>query len=152
MNGTANGWTNSIDRNTLMVNRISDATDGYTNASNVFVPWGGLGDSFSLKVDTATQFKWIDQFGSTISERRPAMTNGYLKRYSGTWWTGSLTNSNYTKLDDNFDNNERRLFTWQWNGHSGYHGWSAGQTVGAGKGFMAGNEGHAIQFVQLWAR
>ena len=153
MNGTANGWTNSNDRNMLVANRISDATDGYTNASNVFVPWGGIGDSFTIKVDNATQFKWVDQFGATgTGDRRPTVANGYLKRYSGTWTTGSLTNSTYAQLLDNFDNDARRLFTWQWGSHGGNHGWSAGQSIGAGKGFMAGNEGHAIQFVQLWAR
>lgn len=153
MNGTANGWMNSNDRNVLLANRISNATDGYTNTNNVFVPWGGIGDSFTIKVDTSTQFKWIDQFGATgAGDRRPTVANGYLKRYSGTWLSGSVTNDSYTHLLDNFDNDARRLFTWQWGSHGGYHGWSAGQSIGAGKGFMAGNEGHAIQFVQLWAR
>ena len=152
MNGSANGWTNSSARNYLVVNRINNALDGYTNANNVFVPYGGIGDSFSLKVETDTQFKWIDQFGSTGQNRFPQMANGTLKRYSGSWLGGSLTNSGYVRLLDNFDNDARRLFTWQWDGHQGNHGWSAGQNIGAGQGFLAGNENHAIQFVQLWAR
>lgn len=152
MNGSANGWTNSSSRNYLVVNRINNALDGYTNGSNVFVPYGGVGDSFSLKVETDTQFKWIDQFGSTGQNRFPQMANGTLKRFSGTWLGGSLTNNALVRLFDNFENDARRLFTWQWDGHQGNHGWSAGQNIGAGQGFVAGNEGHALQFVQLWAR
>lgn len=148
MNGTANGWTNGNPSNYIIANRISNANDGY----------GGVGDSWKIKVTNDSMFKWINQFGSAQTDQYGANTGyGDLQRWSSDWLSGTQTfDFTNVRFNDTCDiacyNDERRLFSWHWSGHDVYHGWSAGASMGIGNGFMNGGEGHAIQFVQLWAR
>ena len=144
MNGTATGWNNSDPNNHLIVNRIADAEDGL----------GGVGDSWRIKVTGDPTFKWVNQFGSTIMNWQfPG--NGEMSRFSDLWMAGSQTGTSTSQaLSDTVignltGNDGTRLFTWTWDGHAGRHGWSAGWGENRG---MAGNSGHAIQFVQVWAR
>jgi uncharacterized protein YjdB len=145
MNGTANGWDNAKSTNYMLVNRIANAEDGL----------GGVGDSLAMKVTSSTSFAWVNQFGSATLGYNDWDAIGNISRYSSTWLTGNKTYEiTSVKLRDTLyqggENNAERLFTWFWDGHSGYHGWSAGQYVTTGFTGSAGD--HAIQFVQLWAR
>lgn len=143
MNGTASGWQSGNANNYLIANRISNATDGYS----------GIGDSFSLKVTNTTTFTWINQFGRAVNNDSAASTGtGSITRYTGTWLSGSNSGSSTTFIDNDFgsSNGTGRLFTWHWGSHGVYHGWSSGSTET--RGFQNTTEGHAIQFVQLWAR
>ncbi len=144
MNGTTSGWTNGNANNYLVANRISNAADGYS----------GIGDSFYHKITNQAQFAWVNQFGSATPVDGPSHTgSGVNRRYAGTWLSGGQTAgdvSGFTDNDFNSNNGTARLFTWHWSGHGAFHGWSSGSSEG--RGFQNGNEGHAIQFVQLWAR
>jgi len=143
MNGTANGWDNSNNNNYLVVNRISNASDGYS----------GIGDSFYFKVTNESTFKWIAQFGRADDNQTTYTGSGVNRRYNSTWLTGGQYGSTSSTFSDNYyggNNSTNRLFTWHWTGHNVYHGWSSGQSEN--RGFVYSNEGHAIQFVQLWAR
>lgn len=143
MNGTANGWTNFDGDNFLVANRISDATDGYS----------GIGDSFYHKITNQSTFAWINQFGSTPVDTQPASGSGVNMRFPGIWLSGARTSTPVTSFSDNdfgSGNGTARLFTWHWSGHGAFHGWSSGSSES--RGFQNGTEGHAIQFVQLWAR
>ncbi len=144
MNGTSNGWDNTKPTNFMIANRINNATDGY----------GGIGDSWKIKIASANSFTWIDQFGSSTGAYNafPAQS-GDISRYTSSWLGGDLTGSLASvQIQDIYvwGNNDRRMFNGYWDGHQGHHGWSAGNLVTAG--FQAGSERHAIQFVQLWAR
>ena len=143
MNGTVNGWANPNPNNFLIANRLNNANDGY----------GGIGDSWKIKITNETSFKWINQFGSTGMNAQSQTGYGEVERWDGTWLSGSRTYSwNNMRINDMGDNDGRRLFTWHWDGHGDYHGWSAGHNIGQSGGFLNGGEGHALQFVQLWAR
>ena len=144
MNGTSSGWDATKSSNYLVANRINDALDGY----------GGVGDSWKIKVTSATAFSWIDQLGSTSLWYGQMGTTADIVRYPSTWMGGTATLTRTSaRIQDTMDldgqNNEQRLFTWKWDGLGGNHGWAAGSGVTAG--FHTGNT-HAIQFVQLWAR
>lgn len=143
MNGTANGWNSSSTDNYLVVNRIDNATDGYQ----------GVGDSFYFKVTNEVNFKWVAQFGRADLNNQTVSGTGVNKRYYSTWHTGGQYGSQSSSFVDNYNslgNGTPRLFTWHWDGHGVYHGWSSGD--GENRGFQNGTESHAIQFVQLWAR
>ena len=143
MGGSANGWTNLNPDNYIIANRISNANDGY----------GGVGDSWKIKITNESQFKWVNQFGATGMNQQPHTGYGAVERWDSLWMAGSRTYSwDNIRLLDMGENDARRYFTWHWDGHGAYHGWSAGANAGTGYGFMNGGEGHAIQFVQLWAR
>ncbi len=141
MNGTANGWVNANSNNYLIANRIATATDGL----------GGVGDSWKIKITNQTQFKWIRQFGDATVNTQASTGTGIVQRWDALWLGG---NRNYdwvdVRVNDLGENDARRLFTWHWDGHGDYHGWSAGSSEN--RGFMNGSEAHPIQFVQLWAR
>ena len=139
MNGTADGWTNGDVKNYLVANRISTATDSY----------GGVDDSFKIKVTSSNRFSWVSQFGAASGS---PSASGSISRYSSLWMAGDITGPSSTFGDNYFTscNCTGRLFTWQWDGHAAYHGWSSGQTEF--RGFMDNGEGHAIQFTQLWLR
>ena len=146
MNGTSNGWDNTKSSNFVVANRISNALDGY----------GGIGDSWKIKVKSSSAFTWINQLGTSTLDYRQIQTTGDISRYASTWMTGSETLSRTgVNIQDTMDfdgkDNQERLFTWLWNSHGGYHGWAAGATVGSSSGFSVGGS-HAFQFVQLWAR
>ena len=139
MNGTANGWTNGDANNYMVANRIANATDGFA----------GVGDSFKIKVTSSTRFTWISQFGAATGAPNGS---GSITRYLNEWMTGATLGPS-TTFSDNYWNScncTSRLFTWQWDGHGSYHGWSSGQSEF--RGFQNTNEGHAIQFTQLWLR
>lgn len=143
MNETTSGWTNGNANNYMVVNRINNATDGYS----------GIGDSFYHKITNQAQFSWVNQFGSTPTDQQPASGTGVNRRYAGTWLSGGQTSSDVSGFKDNdfgSNNGTARLFTWHWSGHGSLHGWSSGSTEGRGQ--QNGSEGHALQFVQLWAR
>jgi hypothetical protein len=143
MNGTTSGWTNGNANNYMVVNRISNATDGFS----------GIGDSYYHKVTNQAQFNWVNQFGSTPTDQQPATGTGVNRRYAGIWLTGGQTAgdaSNFIDNDFGSNNGTARLFTWHWSGHGALHGWSSGSTEFRGQ--QNGSEGHALQFVQLWAR
>ena len=145
MNGSTSGWTNSSPDNYLIANRITDATDNL----------GGVGDSWKIKITNESQFKWVNQFGATGTDQQPHTGYGQVERRESLWLSGSRTQiwDNIQVLDMySAGNDGTRLFTWHWGSHGEYHGWSAGAGAGNGYGFMNGGEGHAIQFVQLWAR
>jgi hypothetical protein len=145
MNGSASGWTNSSPDNYLIANRITDAADNL----------GGVGDSWKIKITNESQFKWVNQFGATGTDQQPHTGYGQVERRESLWLSGSRTQiwDNIQVLDMySAGNDGTRLFTWHWSSHGDYHGWSAGAGAGNGYGFMNGGEGHAIQFVQLWAR
>jgi hypothetical protein len=112
-----------------------------------------VGDSWKIKITNETAFKWIDQFGSAGMNAQSQTGYGKVERWDNSWLSG---NRNYIwdniRINDMGDNDGRRLFTWHWDGHGAYHGWSAGHNIGQSGGFLNGNEGHALQFVQLWAR
>jgi hypothetical protein len=143
MNGTTSGWTNSNPRNYMVVNRISNATDGFS----------GIGDSYYHKVTNQAQFSWVNQFGSTPTDQQIASGTGVNQRYPSIWLAGAQTAGNASSFIDNdfgSGNSTARLFTWHWSGHGALHGWSSGSSEFRGQ--QAGSEGHALQFVQLWAR
>ena len=143
MNGTTSGWTNGNANNYMVANRISNASDGYS----------GIGDSFYHKVTNQAQFAWVNQFGSTPTDQQPATGTGVNRRYAGTWLSGGQTSGDASNFIDNdfaSSNGTARLFTWHWSGHGPWHGWSSGSTEN--RGLQNGSEGHALQFVQLWAR
>lgn len=144
MNGTANGWQNGNANNYLVVNRISNATDGYS----------GIGDSLYHKITNQSQFAWINQFGSRTTDNSSAATGtGTNSRYNSIWHGGGQYGSSESTFNDNYyggPNSTNRSFTWKWGGHGGFHGWSSGN--GETRGFQNSSESHAIQFVQLWAR
>jgi hypothetical protein len=143
MNSSASGWTNSSPDNYLIANRINNANDGY----------GGVGDSWKIKITNETQFKWMGQFGDTGMNAQSNTGYGQVQRWGDTWLSGSNTYSwDNMRVNDMGDNDGRRMFNWHWDGHGDYHGWSAGAGTGAGYGFMNGGEQHPLQFVQLWAR
>ena len=143
MNGTANGWQNANANNYLIVNRINNASDGYN----------GIGDSYYHKITNQTAFAWINQFGSTGVDSQTASGTGVNRRYAGTWLSGGQTSTDASGFNDNdfgSGNGTARLFTWHWSGHGAYHGWSTGSSDS--RGFLNASEGHALQFVHLWAR
>ena len=143
MNESTSGWNNSNSRNYMVVNRISNATDGFS----------GIGDSFYHKVTNQAQFSWVNQFGSTPNDQQIASGTGVNRRFNSTWLGGGQYGSDGSNFIDNYyggGNDTNRLFTWHWTGHANLHGWSSGSTEFRGQ--MAGSEGHALQFVQLWAR
>jgi hypothetical protein len=144
MNGTANGWQNGNADNYLVINRISNSSDGY----------GGIGDSLYFKVTNQTQFVWAGQFGSASTDNPSAASgSGTNKRFNSTWHSGGQygnTESGFSDIYYGGPNSTNRSFTWKWSGHAGYHGFSSGN--GETRGFQAGSESHAIQFVQIWAR
>jgi hypothetical protein len=144
MNGTASGWQSGNANNYLIGNRIGNAADGL----------GGVGDSFYLKVTNSNTFTWINQFGrAAVGDSNTASTGtGTITRYSGSWLGGTNSGSSSTFIDNDFgsNNGSGRIFTWHWGSHGVFHGWSSGSTEL--RGFQNTNEGHAIQFVQLWAR
>jgi hypothetical protein len=143
MNGTSTGWQNANTNNYLVVNRINNATDGY----------GGIGDSFYHKITNQSAFAWVNQFGSSPTDVQNAAGTGVNQRYASTWLSGGQVASTVSGFNDNdfgSGNGTGRLFTWHWSGHGVNHGWSSGSTET--RGFQNGSEGHAIQFVQLWAR
>ena len=141
MNGTTNGWMNSNPNNFMIANRINNANDGY----------GGVGDSWKIKITNETAFKWIAQFGDTGMNAQASTGYGQVQRWDNSWLSGSQTYSwDNIRLNDMGDNDSRRMFNWHWDGHGNYHGWSAGNSEN--RGFMNGGENHPLQFVQLWAR
>ena len=143
MSGTANGWKNFDGDNYLVVNRISNATDGYS----------GIGDSFYHKITNQSAFAWVNQFGSTPVDAQPATGTGVNRRFPSIWLGGAQTSTDVSGFIDNdfaSGNGTARLFTWHWSGHGAFHGWSSGNSEG--RGFQNTTENHAIQFVQLWAR
>jgi hypothetical protein len=143
MNGTTSGWTNSNPNNYMVVNRINNATDGFS----------GIGDSYFHKVTNQAQFLWVNQFGSTPTDNAIQSGTGINRRYPGIWLTGAQTAgdaSNFIDNDFGSGNGTARLFTWHWSGHGALHGWSSGASEFRGQ--QNGSEGHALQFVQLWAR
>ena len=88
MNGTANGWTNVNPNNALIVNRISNANDGYggvgdswkikvTNDSDVFVV-GGLQTSSSVIQLTGTNNVGADSLNNIWINAGSSTTNSYL--------------------------------------------------------------------------
>jgi hypothetical protein len=143
MNGTTSGWTNGNARNYMVVNRISNATDGFS----------GVGDSYYHKITNQAQFSWVNQFGSTPNDQQIASGTGVIRRFGSIWLGGSQISGDASVFRDNdfgSNNGTGRLFTWHWTGHGALHGWSSGSSEFRGQ--MSGNEGHALQFVQLWAR
>ena len=141
MNGTSDGWMNLNVNNYLIANRINNANDGY----------GGVGDSWKIKITNETKFKWIAQFGDTGMNAQASTGYGQVQRWDNSWLSGSQTYSwDNIRLNDMGDNDSRRMFNWHWDGHGNYHGWSAGNSEN--RGFMNGGENHPLQFVQLWAR
>lgn len=145
MNGTANGWKNFDGDNFLVANRISNATDGYS----------GIGDSATIKVTNETNFKWVNQIGTTPTDSGTNTGTGNMTAYTSIWGGGStrsgaITGASFRDNDFGSSNSTGRWFTWHWSGHGVYHGWSSGN--GETRGFQNGSESHAIQFVQLWAR
>lgn len=144
MNGTSAGWQNGNNQNYLVVNRISNAQDGLS----------GIGDSLYFKVTNQTTFSWVNQFGSAIQNNSTAATGtGVNIRYNSVWHGGGQYGSQESSFNDNYyggPNSTNRSFTWWWSGHGNFHGWSSGNTET--RGFQNGTEGHALQFVQLWAR
>lgn len=143
MNGTASGWQNANANNYLVVNRISNANDGYS----------GVGDSYYHKVTNQATFAWVNQFGSTPDNANSATGTGVNRRYASTWLSGLQVSTDSSGFGDNdfgSGNGTGRLFTWHWTGHGAFHGWSSGNSEG--RGFQNTTENHAIQFVQLWAR
>lgn len=147
MNGTANGWNNSDANNYMIANRISDATDGYS----------GVGDSAYMKVTNQTDFRWINQFGRAQTQDSSGNMNGIgnMTAWTGIWLSGSqrpgsFVGGSFADNDFGSGNGTGRWFMWWWSGHGSNHGWSSGSTEL--RGFQNTSEGHAIQFVQLWAR
>ena len=146
MNGTANGWDNSRADNFMVANRINNAQDGR----------GGTGDSAYMKVTNQTTWAWVNQFGASQTDRSgDSSGRGAMTAWTGTWLSGStrpgaFTNGNFIDNDFGSGNGTGRWFMWHWSGHGSWHGWSSGSTER--RGFQNGSEGHALQFVQLWAR
>jgi hypothetical protein len=143
MNGTANGWNNSDARNYLVANRISNATDGFS----------GIGDSATIKVTNEANFKWVNQFGTTPTDAGTDTGSGSMTAYTSTWAGGSARAAAVSGFRDNdfgSGNGTGRWFMWHWSGHGSLHGWSSGSAETRGQ--QNGSEGHALQFVQLWAR
>lgn len=114
-----------------------------------------LGDSFYFRTASNT-FNWSDFLNSPASY---SLTYG---RYTGQWLSSTnsynYTNTSWTDTLNNgapVANDQTRLFTWNWSGHSAggvqYSGWSAGSTVSS-PGFTAGGEGHAIQQVNVFVK
>jgi hypothetical protein len=127
----------------MVVNRINNATDGFS----------GVGDSYYHKITNQAQFSWVNQFGSTPTDSQPASGTGINRRFGSIWLGGAQISgdaSNFIDNDFGSGNSTGRLFTWHWSGHGALHGWSSGSSEFRGQ--QAGSEGHALQFVQLWAR
>ena len=160
MNGTASGWQNGNANNYLIINRISDATDGLGSIGNFGN--GGVGDSVQGKITNDATFKWVQYIGGTTTDNSGLITGtGAFTRYSQNWLNGSITGAtNAVNMVDNDwggSNDWRRAFTWHWSGHGPWHGISAGSTVlGSGQGqsggFTQGSEGHAIQYCHWFIR
>jgi hypothetical protein len=145
MNGTTNGWSGAPATRYLVANRISNATDGYS----------GIGDSATIKVKNEANFKWIGQFGTTPTDSGTDTGSGDMTAYTGIWASGStrpnpVVNGGFRDNDFGSGNGTGRWFMWHWSGHGSWHGWSSGSSEN--RGFVNSNEGHALQFVQLWVR
>jgi hypothetical protein len=143
MNGTTSGWQNGNASNYLVANRISNATDGFS----------GIGDSATIKVTNEANFKWVNQFGTTPTDSGTDTGSGSMTAYTGIWAGGSARAAAVSGFRDNdfgSGNGTGRWFMWHWSGHGSLHGWSSGSSEFRGQ--QNGSEGHALQFVQLWAR
>lgn len=151
MNNTASGWNNNNANNYLIINRRSDATDGY----------GGISDSAKIKVLSDSTFKWIRQFGRADTAGSAGDATGYISRHPSYWLGGGTTyyynNSQFiidtlsgTPDSGSVANDATRYFQWHWGSHGSYHGWSAGSSITSG--LQNASEGHALQFVHVWAR
>jgi hypothetical protein len=115
-----------------------------------------IGDSYRFFGPAANNFDWANfaQSGAPFT-----LTSEY---YSQIWGRGSIvqsnTGNNWTdtlNYGGAIDNNKPRTFTWTWGGHINvngqYNGWSAGSACHF-PGFMAANEGHSLQFVNIFVR
>lgn len=115
-----------------------------------------LGDSYRFFGSAGNNFDWVN-FNQSAAPF--TLTSEY---YSQIWGRGNLVQSNSgTQWTDTLNyggvivNNRRRIFTWTWSSHANangqYNGWSAGSACHF-PGFTAGNEGHALQFVTVFAK
>ena len=107
-------------------------------------------DSWYFEGTTSTSWDWtyFQQSASSVNATA-TQTSGFFRSGStqmnwgsGNRWTDTLGYGGGNNCD--------RTFMWSWGGHGPYQGWSGGSSCNPSGGFTNGNEGHAIQLVNVY--
>tara|TARA_B100001559_G_scaffold304721_1_gene294385 strand:- start:1368 stop:2279 length:912 start_codon:yes stop_codon:yes gene_type:complete len=107
-----------------------------------------VNDSYTFVATSAQSFNWNMCNGGT----RPNMN---WARYGSFWGAGSASNndnntSSWTDTNYGPGNNCGRSFSWQWNSHGGYQGWSTGSTCDPSCGYEYSSENHRIMNAHVY--
>jgi len=158
-------WWDSAGQNTTALNQgnlsvntpiavapntfVDGLIGGNWNLMKMLTNRMNIGDSFTINGTSSATFAW------SLFNAVPSSVNATITRYTSNWKGGSVsytgTNTAYftDTLSGGFTGNDcTRLFTWTWNGHEGYQGWSSGS--GCTNGFQAASETHAINLVNVY--
>lgn len=160
-------WWNSAGQNTSALNLanintntpIAVASDtfinqligGNWNTMKMLTNRMNIPDSLYIQGTTSTSFAW------SLFNATPSSAYATISRYTSTWKGGSVsyTGTNINQWTDTLSaglagNDCTRSFTWTWEGHSGYQGWSGGSSCTPAGSFQNGSEGHAIELVNVY--